>query len=115
MKIQPICFYLPQFHPVRVNDVNWGPGFNEWSNVVKAKPHFEGHFQPKYPGTLSFYDLRATEVLNEQASLAREFGIYGFCIYYYRFGRKRLLDIPINNLLAQPNTDIAFCLCWANE
>ena len=114
--IKVIAFYLPQFHPVKENDEWWGSGFTEWHNVVKAKPLFRGHYQPKLPADLSFYDLRLPETREAQAQLAREAGVYGFCYWHYWFGNgKRLLERPFNEVVASGKPDFPFCLAWANH
>lgn len=114
--IKVIAFYLPQFHPVKENDEWWGKGFTEWHNVVKAKPLFRGHYQPKLPADLSFYDLRLPETREAQAQLAREAGVYGFCYWHYWFGNgKRLLERPFDEVVASGKPDFPFCLAWANH
>ena len=117
--IKTIVLYLPQYHSIKENDEWWGKGFTEWVNVKKAKPLYDGHYQPKKPGDpkdyLGYYELTNPEVLKKQAKLAKMHGIYGFGIYYYWFSGKTLLDKPLKLLLENKDIDLKFFLIWANE
>ncbi len=116
MKARVIAYYLPQYHPIPENDKAWGPGFTEWTNVAQAKPLFRGHHQPKIPADLGFYDLRLPETREQQALMAKECGIEGFCYYHYWMGNgKLLLQRPFEEVLASGKPDFPFCLCWANH
>lgn len=116
-KVNVIAFYLPQFHTIPENDDAYGKGFTEWTNVKKAKPLFEGHRQPRVPLNDNYYCLLDNgKTMKEQAKLAQDNGVFGFCYYHYYFKNgKKLLEKPLEEMLENKEIDIPFCMCWANE
>lgn len=110
-----IAFYLPQFHRTKENDEWWGEGFTEWMNMKKAKKLYPNHYQPRIPLHNNYYDLADISTMKWQTDIAREYGIYGFCVYHYWFEGKQLLQKPMDNYLKNSDIDFPYCFCWANE
>jgi len=114
--IKTIALYLPQYHTFQENDLFWGKGFTEWTNVRHGFPLVSGHYQPRIPDdSIGYYNLLNLDTLKFQAKLAKEHGIYGFGIYYYWFSLKKLMEKPIDLLLEHKEINIKFFLIWANE
>lgn len=113
--VKAIAWYLPQFHQMEINDKFHGKGFTEWTNTTMAIPMFTGHYQPHIPYDVGYYDLLNKESMKRQIFLAKHYGIYGFCIHYYWFSGKRIMEKPLQLLLENPDLDIPFCLDWATE
>ena len=110
-----LAYYLPQFHPIAENNAWWGQGFTEWTAIARGMPRFAGHYQPRTPRDLGHYSLDDSETMRAQIAMARDAGLFGFVHYFYWFNGHRLLERPIEAMLADASLDFPFCLMWANE
>ena len=109
-----VAFYLPQFHFIPENDAYWGMGFTEWRNLPRGVPRFAGHYQPRIPRDIGFYNLLDPSVLERHAELATSAGVHAFCFYFYWFNGRSVLEKPLN-LFAELDISMPFCIMWANE
>ncbi len=113
--IKTFAFYLAQFHAIPENDLFWGTGFTEWRNIARGQPRFAGHYQPRVPRDLGFYNLTDPDAIRRQVASAVAAGITGFCYYFYWFNGRRVLERPLDAFVADPQLQMPFCLLWANE
>ena len=110
-----IAFYLPQYYENESNNKYFGKGFMEWYNTTKCIPQFKGHYQPHLPIDVGFYNLTHDDIMYRQIELAKQYGIQGFCFYYYWFSGERMLEKPLDNFMKNKDLNMPFCLFWANE
>lgn len=114
--IKVLAYYLPQFHPTPENDAWHGKGFTEWHKVAAANPLFQGHFQQHIPhADIGYYHLDSPAQLAQQADMMRQSGVHGLIFYHYWFSGKLILEKPAQMLLDNPDIDMPFSFCWANE
>lgn len=110
-----IAFYFPQFHRTPENDAWWGEGFTDWTLVREAQPLVPGQRQPRVPLGNNYYDLSDPKVVAWQASLAEEYGLYGFNFYHYWFDGRLILEQPVEHFRRNSQHNLKYCLTWANE
>ena len=107
--------YLPQFHPILENDVWWGTGFTDWTNVTRAIPRLPA-IQPRLLGELGFTTCATPPFFVVRPCSPGRYGIGGFCFHHYWFGgRDVCLRGHLDLLLANQGIDLPFCINWANE
>ena len=91
-------------------------GFTEWTNVREggAVHHFAGITNRTFLSTTSITTSAIRRCWTGKP-LAKAHGIYGFCLYYYWFDGRRVLELPLNQMISRGKPDMPFCYCWANE
>ena len=107
--------YLPQFHEIQENNIWWGKGFTEWTNVKNAKSLYKGHLEGYFPIDNNYYDLLNKDTMKWQNDLARKYKIDGFIYYHYYFMGKKIMEKPLENLLKWKDIKQKFFFCWANH
>jgi hypothetical protein len=105
--------YFPQFHPDPFNDQAWGKGFSDW-RLINELPETE---RDSFVPARGCYDPSTPEYLRELVEdlKAAPLPDSGLMVYHYHFDGVSALSGFERQLLAQPEVELPFFLCWANE
>ncbi len=87
---------------------------SEWDLVFNAKPHFEGHNQPRLP-LLGRYDDSLRETAAMQVSWAMSYGIDLFVYGIFWSRGKRVLEKALDQGFLGLEPRMPFAVMWANR
>jgi hypothetical protein len=112
------AFYWPGYHPdARFKDIGVFPdGKGEWEAIYKAKPKFPGHYEPEVP-LWGYEDESQPKAMQKKIAAATKYGVNIFIFDWYWYDNKPFLEDALDKgfLKAPNNTDMRFCLMWANH
>lgn len=115
-KYDVAAYVWPSYHPDDRAKIFWPEGIGEWQTVMKNKPKFEGHEQPRYPlwGYINEADPYVAEM---EINVAADHGINIFIFDWYWYDGMPFLEGQLNDgyLKAQNNDRVKFYLMWANH
>lgn len=110
------AFVWPSWHPDDRAKIFWPLGIGEWETVMKNKPQFEGHEQPRYPlwGYINEADPYVAEM---EINAAADHGVNVFIFDWYWYDGMPFLEGQLNDgyLKARNNDRVKFYLMWANH
>lgn len=110
------AYVWPSYHPDDRAKIFWPEGIGEWQTVMKNKPKFEGHEQPRYPlwGYINEADPYVAEM---EINAAADHGVNVFIFDWYWYDGMPFLEDQLNEgyLKARNNDRVKFYLMWANH
>lgn len=110
------AYVWPSYHPDDRAKIFWPEGIGEWQTVMKNKPKFEGHGQPRYPlwGYINEADPYVSEM---EINAAADHGVNIFIFDWYWYDGMPFLEGQLNEgyLKARNNDRVKFYLMWANH
>lgn len=114
-KVKLFAFYLPQTSDF-IDDKAGRPYKSVgWAEVSNATSQYTDHHQPQLPIELGFYDYRSIGVLKRQVTLAKQYGLAGFCFHHCWPSDSHTNVQPMDVFVADTSLDIQFCVCWNIE
>lgn len=110
------AFVWPSYHPDDRARIFWPMGIGEWETVMKNKPNFEGHEQPRYP-LWGYVNEADPYVMEMQIEAAADHGVNVFIYDWYWYDGMPFLEGCLNDgyLKARNNHKVKFYLMWANH
>ncbi len=99
------------WHECRERDSRYG---SEWDMVFNARPHFEGHRQPRLP-LYGRYDDSLAGTAIQQAAWAGRFGIDLFVYGIFWSRGKRVLEKALDHAFLPACPHMPFAVMWANR
>jgi hypothetical protein len=110
------AYFWPAYH----DEPRWRrfmpEGEGEWQTIKKAKPKFEGHYQPRVP-LWGYGDEADPRVMEQKIDAAASHGVNVFIFDWYWYENQPFLeDALAKGFLGAENNDlIRFYLMWANH
>ena len=110
------AYVWPAYHPDDRTNIFWPMGIGEWETVMKNKPKFEGHKQPRHP-LWGYVNEADPYVMEMEINAAADHGINVFIFDWYWYDGMSFLEGQLDNgyLKAGNNNRVKFYLMWANH
>lgn len=126
-KPEIFCIYFPQFHEIPENNVNYYSGMTDIENLKYYKENINER-SLRTPSlveleltNMSDYNLKNKKLVERQISIAQEYKIDGFAIYYYWFtinsitNSNTIMESCYNNFFDKVYPNFKAYFMWANE
>ncbi|MDR1222114.1 MAG: glycoside hydrolase family 99-like domain-containing protein [Tannerella sp.] len=99
----------------RGKDLFWKEGPGEWEMIKKARPLFDGHYQPKQP-LWGYEPDDDPGIMEKWISAASGHKVNTFIFDWYWYDGKPFLESTVRTFTKSPNTGkMNFYLMWANH
>jgi hypothetical protein len=88
----------------RGKDLFWKEGPGEWEMIKKARPLFDGHYQPKQP----LWGYEADDdpgIMEKWINAASGHKVNTFIFDWYWYDRKPFLENTVRAFIQSPNTN----------